>query len=73
MISIASTLIHPGGQAEAHPASVSPIMSFMSSVRMTLASVSSSEGNCLSKRKAEREESVLRSRGKNWCCNKSMS
>jgi hypothetical protein len=40
---------------------------------MTLASVSSSEGNCLSKRKAEREESVVRSRGKGWCCNKSMS
>jgi hypothetical protein len=46
-------------------------------MRMTSASVSSSEENCLSKRKttsvprrasgkAEREESVLRSRGKNW-------
>jgi len=49
-----------------------------------MASVSSLGGNCLRKRKttrvsrrasgkAEREESVLRSRGKGWCCNKSVS
>jgi hypothetical protein len=54
----------------------------MSSVRMTSASVSGLEENYLSKRettrvrrrasgKAERLGSVLRSRGKRWCCNKS--
>jgi hypothetical protein len=81
MISIASTLIHPG---RGSLASVSPIKSLMSSVRMTSASVSSSEENCLSKRKltqvprrasgkAERSESVLRSRGKKWCCHECKS
>ncbi len=81
MISIASTLIHPG---RGSPASFSPLASLMRRVRKTSASVSSSEENCLSKRKttrvprsasgkAERSESVLRSSGKRWCCNKSKS
>jgi hypothetical protein len=48
VISITSTLIYPG---RGSPASVSPPMSLMSSVRMTLASVSSSEENCLTKGK----------------------
>ena len=48
MISIAHTLIHPG---RGSPASVSPLMSFMSTVRMTSAAVSSLEENCLSMRK----------------------
>ena len=49
MISIASTLMHRGS-----PASVSPPMSLISSVRITSASVSSSEESCLSKRKTTR-------------------
>jgi hypothetical protein len=51
MISIAGNFIHPG---RGSPASVSPPMSLMSSVRMTLASVSRLEDNCLSKRKTTR-------------------
>jgi hypothetical protein len=75
-ISIASTLIYPDLGAQA---SVSPIMSLMSGVRLTSASVLRSDENCLSKRKTdmktiwvprnasgkvERLESDLRSRGK---------
>ena len=51
MIPIAGTLIHPG---QGSPASVSQLMSLMSGMRITSASVSSSEENCLSKRKATR-------------------
>jgi len=51
MISIASTLIHPG---RGSPASVSPLMSSMNSVRMTLTSISSSEENCSSRWKTTR-------------------
>jgi len=71
MISITSTLIQP---SRTSPASVLPLMSLMSSERKTLASVSSSAENWLSKRKmthvpqsvrgkAEHSERVLRSSG----------
>ena len=78
---IANTLIHPG---QGSLASVSPLLSLTGSVRMTSTSVSSSEENCLSKRKtirvprrtnrkAARLEDVLRSRVKRWCCNTNKS
>jgi hypothetical protein len=79
-IYIAITLIHPG---RGSPAPVSPLISLMSSVRMLSTSVSSSQGNSLSKRNfnseednagaakgkqgSRRSEGVLRSRGKKWC------
>ena len=65
-------------------ASVSPLKSLMSSVRMTSTSVSSSVGNRLSKRKTTRVpqrasgeakslEGILRNNGKRWRSNKRKS
>ena len=81
MISIMSTLIHPG---RVSPASASPLTSLISRVRKTSDSVANSAENRLSKRKptrvpqsvggkVESSESVLRSGGERWCWNKSRS
>ena len=81
MISIASTLIYSG---RVSPVSASPLTSLISRVRKTAASVVSSADFSSGKRKttrvprsvggkAEFAESVLRSSGERWCCDKSKS
>ena len=73
VVSIASTLIRP---SRSSPVPVSPLMSSMGNVKMTLASVSSSDENFLGKntgaaegkRESRALEEHFESRGKRWCC-----